>query len=104
VALLFWCCALTGLADGRTIVHNIRFDQSIVAFSHAHGGAVTSVGFRSDQTPTLATGSTSGQISVWDLTKKKLITIIKDAHDAPVASATFLPREVCVGRGSSAEH
>ena len=90
IARLFRC---TGLADGRSVVHNIKFDETLVSFSHAQGGAVSSIAFRSDQTPTLATGSTSGQISVWDLEKKKLVTIIKDAHNAPVSSLRFLPRE-----------
>jgi U3 small nucleolar RNA-associated protein 21 len=90
------CCAPSpaldvvacGLADGRVIVHNIRFDERVAAFTHdAAGGAVTAAAFRTGPGPAvLVCGGASGALTVWDLATKRLQTVIKEAHDAPVRS------------------
>jgi hypothetical protein len=75
-----------GLADGRVVVHNIRFDETVATFTHdPAGGAVTAAAFRTGPGPAvLVCGGVSGALSVWDLAAKRLQTVIKEAHDAPV--------------------
>ncbi len=43
--------------------------------------------------PLLVSGSTSGHLAVWSLQSRKLVTVLRDAHAAPVVSAAFLPNE-----------
>ena len=75
-----------GLGDGRVVLHNIRVDATVAAFTHdAGGGAVTAAAFRTGPGPaTLACGGASGAVTVWDLAAKRLQTVLKEAHDAPV--------------------
>ena len=44
-------------------------------------------------TPLMAAGGVAGAITVWDLEKRRLQTIIRDAHDAPLLSLHFFPGE-----------
>ncbi|CAI5514351.1 unnamed protein product [Closterium sp. Naga37s-1] len=88
-----------GCSDGKVHVHNIRLDRpvvdfthaaagavtslafnSVVDFTHAAAGAVTSLAFNSDGPPMLAVGGMGGAISVWDLTNRRLHSIIPNAH------------------------
>lgn len=41
----------------------------------------------------MAVGGTSGVITVWNLEQKRLHTIIRDAHDAPILSLHFFAGE-----------
>ena len=41
----------------------------------------------------MAAGGGAGAITVWDLEKRRLQTIIRDAHDAPLLSLHFFPGE-----------
>eukprot|EP00899_Mesostigma_viride_P001417 jgi/Mesvir1/11276/Mv01072-RA.2 len=82
-----------GLADGRVVVHNLRFDEEVVQFRHAASGPVTSVSFRTDGQPIMATGGRSGIVNLWDLAAQKLAAVLKDAHGAPVVRVHFLRQE-----------
>ncbi|BDA46919.1 probable guanine nucleotide-binding protein subunit beta-like protein at C-terminar half [Coccomyxa sp. Obi] len=102
-----------GLADGRALLHNIRFDEPVAAFSNASGtgtndeaflggasrsnaagGACTAISFRTGAgVPLMAAGGGAGVITVWDLEKRRLHTIIRDAHDAPITALHFFPGE-----------
>ncbi|CAI5463619.1 unnamed protein product [Closterium sp. Yama58-4] len=82
-----------GCSDGKVHVHNIRLDKPVVDFTHAAAGAVTSLAFNSDRQPLLAVGGMGGAISVWDLTNRRLHSIIPDAHDGRVAALSFLVNE-----------
>ncbi|CAI5974767.1 unnamed protein product [Closterium sp. NIES-64] len=82
-----------GCSDGKVHVHNIRLDRPVVDFTHAAAGAVTSLAFNSDGPPLLAVGGMGGAISVWDLTNRRLHSIIPDAHDGRVAALSFLVNE-----------
>jgi WD40 repeat protein len=44
-------------------------------------------------TPLMAAGGGAGAVTVWDLEKRRLQTIIRDAHDAPLLSLHFFPGE-----------
>jgi U3 small nucleolar RNA-associated protein 21 len=80
-----------GLADGRIIVHNLKLDRTL--FSFKQDDEVTSLTFRTDGHPVLASSSKSGTIALWDLEKQKLITIMRDVHNGRVVRAQFLANE-----------
>ncbi|KAL2478321.1 transducin family protein/WD-40 repeat family protein [Forsythia ovata] len=82
-----------GCSDGKIHVHNIRFDEEIVTFTHSTRGSVTALSFSTDGQPLLASGGSSGVISVWNLEKRRLQTVIKDAHDCSVVSLHFFANE-----------
>ncbi|KAL9250535.1 WD repeat-containing protein [Drosera capensis] len=82
-----------GCADGKIHVHNIRFDEEIVNFTHSTRGAVTTVSFCTDGQPLLASGGSSGVISIWNLEKRKLHSIIREAHDSAIVSLHFFANE-----------
>nr|XP_043610060.1 U3 small nucleolar RNA-associated protein 21 homolog [Erigeron canadensis] len=82
-----------GCADGKIHVHNIRFDEELVTFSQSTRGAVTALSFRTDGQPLLASGGSSGVISIWNLEKRRLQSVIRDAHDSSVISLHFFANE-----------
>ncbi|KAK1413287.1 hypothetical protein QVD17_35059 [Tagetes erecta] len=82
-----------GCADGKIHVHNIRYDEEVVTFSQSTRGSVTALSFRTDGQPLLASGGSSGVISIWNLEKRRLQSVIKDAHDSSVISLHFLANE-----------
>lgn len=82
-----------GCADGKIHVHNVRYDEEIVTFSHSTRGAVTALSFRTDGQPLLASGGSSGVINIWNLEKRRLQSVIKDAHDSTVISLHFFANE-----------
>lgn len=43
--------------------------------------------------PLMAAGGGAGVITVWDLEQRKLATVLRDAHDAPIVSLHFFPGE-----------
>jgi U3 small nucleolar RNA-associated protein 21 len=67
-----------GLEDGRILLHNLRLDQTVLSFSQA--AAVTALAFRTDEFAWLASGDATGQIALWSLEKKTLLTVLSRAH------------------------
>ncbi|KAK9786275.1 hypothetical protein WJX73_004830 [Symbiochloris irregularis] len=106
-----------GLADGRVMLHNLKFDEHVAAFANAAGvgvetasllkdsgmqggrgrakhGSCTAVSFSTGPgIPMMAAGGASGAITVWNLEARKLHTIIRDAHAAPLTALHFFPGE-----------
>ncbi|KAL7126155.1 hypothetical protein ABFS83_14G166500 [Erythranthe nasuta] len=82
-----------GCSDGKIHVHNIRYDEEIVTFTHSNRGAVTALSFSTDGQPLLASGGSSGVISIWNLEKKRLHTVIGEAHDCAIVSLHFFANE-----------
>nr|TKR74873.1 hypothetical protein D5086_0000290670 [Populus alba] len=82
-----------GCADGKIHVHNIRYDEEVVTFSHSTRGAVTALSFSTDGQPLLASGGSSGVISIWNLEKRKLQSVVREAHDSSILSLHFLANE-----------
>lgn len=82
-----------GCSDGKIHVHNLRYDEEVVTFTHSTRGAVTALAFRTDGQPLLAAGGSSGVISIWNLEKKRLQSVMKDAHDSSVCSLHFFANE-----------
>ncbi|KAF7806839.1 WD repeat-containing protein 36 [Senna tora] len=82
-----------GCADGSIHVHNIRYDEELVTFTHSTRGSVTALSFSTDGQPLLASGGSSGVVSIWNLEKKRLQSVIKDAHDSSITSLHFFANE-----------
>lgn len=81
-----------GLASGETVVHNLKFDETLMRFQQ-DWGPVTAVSFRTDGHSHMATGSPVGHVAVWDLEKRALHSQIFDAHRSAVTGLRFLPDE-----------
>lgn len=82
-----------GCADGTIHIHNIRYDEEIVTFSHSTRGAVTALSFSTDGQPLVASGGSSGVISIWNLEKRRLQSVISEAHDSSIISLHFFANE-----------
>ncbi|CAA0817996.1 transducin family protein / WD-40 repeat family protein [Striga hermonthica] len=82
-----------GCSDGKIHVHNIQYDEEVVTFAHSTRGSVTALSFCTDGRPLLASGGSSGVITIWNLEKRRLQSVIGEAHDRPVVSLHFLPNE-----------
>lgn len=78
-----------GLGDGRIILHNLKFDETIIEFKQ-DWGPVTSLSFRTDGPPIMVSGTVLGQIVIWDLEEKKVANQILNAHCGLVASIVCL--------------
>ncbi|XP_077863349.1 WD repeat-containing protein 36-like, partial [Saccoglossus kowalevskii] len=81
-----------GLESGKVIIHNIKYDESIMTFTQ-EWGPVTTIAFRTDGHPVMATGSTAGHVALWDLEERKLLSQMRDVHHGAVASLKYLPSE-----------
>lgn len=120
-----------GLADGRVVLHNVRFDEEVASFANASGaglasdlllgggaglaagggasgGAVTAISFRTGVgAPLMAAGGGAGAVTVWDLGGRRLQTVIKEAHGGPLLSLHFFPGEPLLmssGADNSVKH
>ena len=82
-----------GLADGSIRVHNVRLDSSVAVFGHDGGRKpVRDVSFSTGRgEPLLAAIGDRGTVSVWDLEKRRLRTLVVGAHDAAGISCYFFP-------------
>uniref|UniRef100_H3D6U4 WD repeat domain 36 n=1 Tax=Tetraodon nigroviridis TaxID=99883 RepID=H3D6U4_TETNG len=81
-----------GTATGRIIIHNIRLDETLMSFTQ-DWGPVTSLAFRTDGPPIVASGSPQGHIAFWDLERRQIVTQQRHVHSTAVAAATFLHGE-----------
>uniref|UniRef100_A0A0D9WSJ9 WDR36/Utp21 C-terminal domain-containing protein n=1 Tax=Leersia perrieri TaxID=77586 RepID=A0A0D9WSJ9_9ORYZ len=82
-----------GCSDGTIHVHNIRYDEELMSFNHQIRGAVTALSFQTDGQPLLASGGSSGVISIWNLEKRRLHSVIREAHDGSILSLHFFANE-----------
>ncbi|XP_066516110.1 WD repeat-containing protein 36 [Hoplias malabaricus] len=81
-----------GLASGQIIIHNIKYDETVMKFQQ-DWGPITALSFRTDGHPVMAAGSPVGHIGLWDLEEKKLVGQMRDAHSTAIAGLTFLHSE-----------
>lgn len=81
-----------GLASGETIVHNLKYDETLMRFQQ-DWGPVTAVSFRTDGHSHMATGSPVGHVAIWDLEKRALHSQLLEAHRSAVTGMRFLPNE-----------
>ncbi|KAL3664877.1 hypothetical protein V7S43_010055 [Phytophthora oleae] len=86
-----------GLADGRLMVHHLQLDQRVLDFKQDQQIGITAMSFRTDAgastTPLVVSGSSSGDIAVWNLHTKRLESVLTAAHDGAVVSLQFLANE-----------
>ncbi|KAL0456168.1 UNVERIFIED_CONTAM: WD repeat-containing protein 36 [Sesamum latifolium] len=66
-----------GCSDGKIHVHNILRDIEIVSFTHSTKDPVTALSFSTDGQPLLASGGSSGVITIWNLERKRFHSVIK---------------------------
>ncbi|XP_061590565.1 WD repeat-containing protein 36 [Cololabis saira] len=81
-----------GTVTGRIIIHNIVLNETLMMFTQ-DWGPVTTLAFRTDGPPIVASGSPQGHIAFWDLKQRHLVTQQRCAHGTAVAAATFLHGE-----------
>ncbi|XP_037086803.1 LOW QUALITY PROTEIN: WD repeat-containing protein 36-like [Pollicipes pollicipes] len=84
--------AAVGLASGDVILHNLRFDETLMRFQQ-EWGPVTSLAFRTDGQPVMVSGSTQGHVALWDLEERKLLGQMWEAHNGAVTGMAALPSE-----------
>lgn len=80
------------LANGKIILHNLRYDQSIMDFTH-DWGMISCLSFRLDGVPIMVTGSTEGHIVMWDLEEKRVLSQVESAHSCSIAGMQCLTSE-----------
>ncbi|XP_029158137.1 WD repeat-containing protein 36 [Nylanderia fulva] len=81
-----------GLNDGRIILHNLKFDETLFELVQ-DWGPVVSISFRTDGHPMMATGSLGGQIVFWNLEQRKVESQLCNAHDGSVTGLKYIPNE-----------
>ncbi|XP_034534240.1 WD repeat-containing protein 36 [Notolabrus celidotus] len=81
-----------GMVTGRIVLHNIRLDETLMSFTQ-DWGPISSLAFRTDGPPIMASGSPQGHIAFWDLERRQLVTQQRHAHSTAIAAATFLHGE-----------
>lgn len=83
-----------GYNNGRIRLHNLRYDETLVSFTQDFNGPITSIAFRLDNIPHMATGSSTGHICIWNLDTCHLISQVREAHkQCPVAALHYIPGE-----------
>lgn len=81
-----------GLSDGRIVLHNLKFDESLFELVQ-DWGSVISISFRMDGHPIMATGSLDGHIVFWNLEQHKVESQLHKAHFGAVTGLKYLPNE-----------
>ncbi|XP_023323395.1 WD repeat-containing protein 36 [Eurytemora carolleeae] len=81
-----------GLRSGDILLHNLKYDEVVVKF-HQDWGAVTALAFRTDGPPCLLSGSNVGNIAVWSLEERKLVSQMRGVHSQPVQGLECLHGE-----------
>ncbi|KAJ3492092.1 hypothetical protein NLI96_g199 [Meripilus lineatus] len=80
-----------GFATGEISVYDVRMDERLMKMS-IQDGAVRALSFRTDGQPVLASGSSTGHITFWDLNNGgRLLHVIRGAHDGPVTGLEWIP-------------
>lgn len=80
-----------GFADGSIVVLNLKEDELIMALNQKDHGGVTALSFRQDSVGgQLVSGSSKGDLVVWDLNKRVIHSFCKSVHPGGLGSAVFL--------------
>jgi len=91
-----------GYNNGQIRLHNLRYDETLVMFTQDFNGPITSISFRLDNIPHMATGSSTGHICIWNLDTCHLISQVRQAHkQCAIAALHYLPGEpLLISNGS----
>lgn len=92
-----------GTEDGRVILHNFKFDESVATYEHEDNEAdkaqdasivaIQAVSFRTDGSETMVSSDKSGNLLLWDLNEKRLLSAALKVHHGGVAVVEFLESE-----------
>ncbi|EPY49916.1 U3 snoRNP-associated protein Utp21 [Schizosaccharomyces cryophilus OY26] len=77
-----------GAANGRILLYNLRKAVTLMEFRQS--GRVLSSSFRTDGVPILATSNHQGDISFYDLSKRRVQNVVYGAHHGPIPKLQFL--------------
>ncbi|XP_062535768.1 WD repeat-containing protein 36 [Armigeres subalbatus] len=80
-----------GLQNGRIVVMNIKYEETIMELTQ-DWGPVTGITFRTDGHPIMATASTNGQITFWNLEEQVIVSTLQ-AHDDSITTLQCFPDE-----------
>ncbi|KAK7278288.1 hypothetical protein RJT34_23314 [Clitoria ternatea] len=71
------------------------FMTKLITFTHSARGSVTALSFSTVKNglPLLASGGSCGVISIWNLEKRRLHSVVREAHDSVIISLHFLANE-----------
>lgn len=86
-----------GTGDGRVVVFNVAEGEIITEFQHSAGAAVTSIVFRVDKDGFLVSGTSLGEVVVWDVENRcmdGLLTRTKEVRTS--AEVVDLPHSLAV--------
>ena len=72
--------AAVGRSDGHVVVMNLKSAEILFELDQSEQGEVTSLSFRGDSVPMLVAGSSSGAIVLWDISKRRVHSVIDSAH------------------------
>ena len=78
-----------GLKNGRILIHNLKFDETIMEFKQ-EWGMVTALSFKLDGSPILISGTIYGHLILWDLEERKVFSQYLNAHDSSVTGLQCL--------------
>lgn len=101
-------------SNSRAVLVNLRYDETLMVFDNAAGAGTaadlylsnteaaaarlaasascTHIAFRTGAgVPLMAAGGGAGVVTVWNLEQRRLHTMVRDAHDAPLVSLHFFP-------------
>ncbi|XP_054268854.1 WD repeat-containing protein 36 [Macrosteles quadrilineatus] len=81
-----------GLLSGKIILHNIKCDETVMEFTQ-DWGPVTSLSFRTDGEPIMASGTLAGHVVFWNLEERKVASQLLNGHDAAISGLHCLPNE-----------
>eukprot|EP00171_Calliarthron_tuberculosum_P013917 IDg13917t1 len=92
-----------GTADGRAVLHNFKFDESVATYQHDDDQLeendgddslpICAVSFRTDGSETMVTSDKVGNLLLWDLNERRLVSAALKVHSGGVALAEFLDSE-----------
>ncbi|KAG4304068.1 hypothetical protein PORY_002591 [Pneumocystis oryctolagi] len=77
-----------GLIDGRIFIYDIKRDKELFQFKQE--GKVTSISFRTDGPTIMCSSNDRGDISIWDLSRKRIIYVMYTAHYGSIVKIKFL--------------
>ena len=99
-----------GLADGRVVLHNFKYDETIATYQHGAGdefdelddpnnvenenvNPIRAITFRTDKTETMVVSDKIGNLILWDLNEKRMLSAALRVHRGGAALAQFLEGE-----------
>ena len=99
-----------GLADGRVVLHNFKYDETIATYQHGSGdefdelddrtddgeernNPIRAITFRTDKTETMVVSDKRGNLVLWDLNEKRMLSAALRVHRGGAALAQFLEGE-----------